>query len=392
MIPRIAIVADDLTGAADTAAGTLAIGQPLVTWASEEAAAWRGTDTIVAVDAKTRHVAPDAAAETVRAIASRFRAAGFGCLFKKVDSTLRGHVAVEVSAALDGWHAGSLAVVAPAFPAMGRTTRDGRQHVHGAPLAGPSVYEVLAAGGSPVGRATLDDVRGGRLERLLQSRSSKGGAVVCDALTDLDLQAIAAAGVALGERVVWVGSGGLARNMFGGRAATLVQPGAAMPATGPVLIVCGSRTELSASQAARVAADGARNVRVTVAALTDGAVREATDEVERRLRAGDDVVVTIDAEESPAGETDPALAERLGLMLAPCRRLTGGLIATGGDTASAVLRHWGIRALRLIAEAEAGVPIGRAEGGPPLLAALKAGGFGNADTLAVARAAVRSLR
>jgi uncharacterized protein YgbK (DUF1537 family) len=72
--------------------------------------------------------------------------------------------------------------------------------------------------------------------------------------------------------------------------------------------------------------------------------------------------------------------------------LIGGVVATGGDTAAALLKHWGIGGLRLIGEVEAGVPIGFAVGPRPLVVALKAGGFGSEGTLAAAREAVRSLQ
>jgi D-threonate/D-erythronate kinase len=390
--PRIAIVADDLTGAADTAAGMLGIGRPRVTWMRDGTLAWRETDSIVAVDATTRHVAPAVAAQTVRSLATRFRMAGFAWLYKKVDSTLRGHVAVEVKAALDGWHPGSFAVIAPAFPAMGRTTIAGRQHIGGTPLDGPSIVEMFAVAGMPVTHLTFDEVRGDGLDRLLQARSSPGGAIVCDALTDADLRTIASA-ARLGERVVWVGSGGLARNMFTGRPSHHERSPAAVSATGPLLIVCGSRTDVSAAQSARVAAEGVSEVRVEASALANGSstLHSAGAEVERRLRAGEDVLVTIDGPRTPASAEDPQLVDRLGRMLAHSRELVGGLVATGGDTASAVLRHWEISGLHLIAEAEAGVPVGTADCPTPLVVALKAGGFGNADTLAIARTAVRSL-
>jgi 4-hydroxythreonine-4-phosphate dehydrogenase len=103
-----------------------------------------------------------------------------------------------------------------------------------------------------------------------------------------------------------------------------------------------------------------------------------------------DVVVTIGGQHATtAAET--ALVEQLGRMLQSCQSLIGGVVATGGDTAAALLKHWGIGGLRLIGEVETGVPIGIAIGPRPLIVALKAGGFGHDATLALARAAVRSL-
>ena len=395
--PRIAIIADDLTGAADTAGGMLGLGQPWVTWADDiQDLAWPDDERIVAVDAATRHLTAAAAADSVRTLAARFRTSGFAQLYKKVDSTLRGHPGAEVRAALDGWHPQSVAVVAPAFPALGRATIDGRQHVGDVPLDSPPLAALLAAAGVPVTAVPLVQVRSTGLAGLLQStaETSPGSAIVCDAVTEADLAAIAAAGATLAGGVVWVGSGGLARTIR--LADPLARDGSrgTVPATlGSVLIVCGSLSPVSREQAQRVAAGGITHVVVTTAALSSGGAlpRAASGGIERHLRAGADVLVTIDAAHPAPARVDPAIVERLASMLAPFRSLVGGLVATGGDTASALLRRWNIGGLRLLSEAEAGVPIGIAPGARPLVVALKAGAFGGQDTLATSHAAVRSL-
>jgi len=393
--PLIAILADDLTGAADTAAGMLAAGRPLVTWPrSDGTIARHDEDRIVAIDAGTRQVTPAEAASRIRDLATLFRSAGFAHLYKKVDSTLRGHIGIEVRAALEGWREGSLAVVAPAFTAMGRTTVDGRQRVGDAPLDCPPVAEILASAAVPVTTLALVDVRSGALDRLFRARAEAGSrAVVCDAVTDADLTAIAAAGTSFGEGVVWVGSGGLARGLFTGskphrRRMQISHP---IP-SGPVLVVAGSLTAISGAQAASVAAAGAVPVTVSTEDLSirSSALERTRNEIERHLRAGVDVVVTIKRQHATTA-ADTALVDHLGRMLQSCQSLIGGVVATGGDTAAALLKNWGIGGLRLIGEVETGVPIGIAIGQRPLIVALKAGGFGNDATLALARTAVRSL-
>ncbi|WP_216825822.1 nucleotide-binding domain containing protein [Ruegeria sp. EL01] len=61
----------------------------------------------------------------------------------------------------------------------------------------------------------------------------------------------------------------------------------------------------------------------------------------------------------------------------------GSVIATGGDTMEAILDGLGIHCFKLSGEVEAGFPVGlSSHGGRPLILAMKAGGFGTADTLA----------
>jgi 4-hydroxythreonine-4-phosphate dehydrogenase len=394
--PRIAILADDLTGAADTAAGMLAVGRPWVTWRRANGTiSWHDEDRIVAIDAGTRQAPAADAGNSVRGLATLFRTAGFTRLYKKIDSTLRGHIGIEVKAALDGWHDRSLALVAPAFPAMGRTTVDGRQRVGDVPLDSGPLAQTLTSATVPVTTASLADVRGGALDRLFQARADAGsGAVVCDAVTEADLAAIAAAGATLEERVVWVGSGGLARVLFKDGEPSPAQLRTSDAAqTRPVLVVAGSLTAASGVQASRVAADGAMPVTVTMQGLSSrSSALECIREIEHHLLAGVDVVVTIGRQPHPTTTADARLVDRLAQMLESCSSLIGGVVATGGDTAAALLKHWGIGGLRLIGEVEAGVPIGFAVGPRPLVVALKAGGFGSEGTLAAAREAVRSLQ
>ena len=67
------------------------------------------------------------------------------------------------------------------------------------------------------------------------------------------------------------------------------------------------------------------------------------------------------------------------------------VIATGGDTMEAILDRLNIFAFEILQELEPGFPLGRAflGNGRELLIAMKAGGFGDDDTL---RRAIAQLR
>jgi D-threonate/D-erythronate kinase len=139
LVPRgggehlVTIIADDLSGATDSAF----------------ACAERGLDTVVALvdtsnngraeaiafDADTRRRSRRAAAaETARLVRSHANMSS-GILFKKIDSTLRGHIGAEIAALLSARRGTTrsalmqrtIVVLAPAFPAPGRTTLQGRQ-------------------------------------------------------------------------------------------------------------------------------------------------------------------------------------------------------------------------------------------------------------------------
>ena len=113
------IVADDLTGAADSCATFVSHGlSGAVTF---DVGGTRAEAAVIAVSTDSRARSTAIAVERVRE-AVRFATAFHdrALLFKKIDSTLRGHVGDEVRAAMEASNA-RVAIVAPAFPAMGRT-------------------------------------------------------------------------------------------------------------------------------------------------------------------------------------------------------------------------------------------------------------------------------
>jgi D-threonate/D-erythronate kinase len=142
---------------------------------------------------------------------ARVKSAGVPRLYKKIDSTLRGHIGPELGVALSSWGPSALAIVAPAFPTMRRTTMAGEQYASGSALRAGPLMRPLEHAGLRTDHADVGRVRGGSLSLAFADAQARGvQAVVCDAETDEDLRAIARAGATVGSGVLWVGSGGLA--------------------------------------------------------------------------------------------------------------------------------------------------------------------------------------
>src|SRR3954451_17033667 len=144
---KILIIADDLTGAADCGAAFAECGMEttvLLTSAGSGAMNVREVvDTqALAIDADTRCLGPEQAAACVSGMVRTYGDGGGdrgpNFIFKKIDSTLRGNVAAELAATLAATreHASTRVVIllAPAFPACGRTTVNGRQFLYGKPV------------------------------------------------------------------------------------------------------------------------------------------------------------------------------------------------------------------------------------------------------------------
>jgi uncharacterized protein YgbK (DUF1537 family) len=97
--PSVMIVADDLSGATDSAVACAERGLDTVVVLGETSDP--GTAEAIAFDADTRRLTREAAAaETARLVGAHMKARP-GLLFKKVDSTLRGHVGPEIAALLN---------------------------------------------------------------------------------------------------------------------------------------------------------------------------------------------------------------------------------------------------------------------------------------------------
>ena len=132
---NIGIIADDLTGADDTAlqfhlrgANTqIVLDYSLFPENKANTQVW-------AIPTETRNIEPPAAYERVKQAAKVLSEnLNVEYFYKKMDSTLRGHIAVEALAMLDvlDWDA---AVIIPAFPQEGRTTIGGYHLLKGIPI------------------------------------------------------------------------------------------------------------------------------------------------------------------------------------------------------------------------------------------------------------------
>src|SRR5262249_31707944 len=119
------LLADDLTGALDTAAEFVGAFGPLnVVWSTDSLAPGQQS---FAIDSGTRELGPEVAFAIVREIAPLLGDASIA--YKKIDSLLRGPWIAELDACLQTglWDA---CIVAPAFPYQGRRTRGGQQFAH----------------------------------------------------------------------------------------------------------------------------------------------------------------------------------------------------------------------------------------------------------------------
>jgi 4-hydroxythreonine-4-phosphate dehydrogenase len=371
-VTRLVIVADDLTGAGDSAVPFA--GRARVSIAVSPG--WSDAD-VVAVDTESRYVPPEVAAVRVTD-AVRRAVRGGAHVFKKIDSLLRGNVAVEVRAAaraLGGPERPALAVVAAAFPSTGRTVRDGVVRVAGRPLTrrhGGDIAAVLAEAG-----VTADLARGPDLSSWFARAYHDGThAVICDGHGDADLAAVVRAARQARHPLLLVGTGGLAHALSrsgvgSGRAeahAVHRDIRVAAPDAGPSLLVIGSHTDEVRAQRRELLAAGWFPL-----------LLPADGRLVRSALAHGRVVLSPDPGVPVEHGNAVRVARELARAAAPVVDDVAVLGVTGGETAHAVLTELGVTEVRVIGELEPGVVAGRLPGHDTLFVT-KAGSFGDPGT------------
>jgi uncharacterized protein YgbK (DUF1537 family) len=195
-----------------------------------------------------------------------------------------------------------------------------------------------------------------------------------DAETDADLDAVVAA-LPQGDRApLVVGSAGITSAL----ARALMARGgkvAAPPAVkGRLVFIIGSRAQASREQVARLQAEGA----LVVPAPNGVPASLPTPEGDRSI-----VLLAVPEDSGKEGDAEQVARGLAASGLALARQPgTGALIATGGDTAIAVLRASGNGALEVGGELMPGIACARLRvDGKPLWLVTKAGGFGDPEAL-----------
>ncbi|MBO0799037.1 MAG: four-carbon acid sugar kinase family protein, partial [Blastocatellia bacterium] len=324
-------------------------------------------------DTASRHDAPDLAAAKVRSLAQSLKARDRRPIFKKIDSTLLGNIAAEINAALESCGF-DVALVAPAFPAMGRTLIDGRLHIFGKPSEParflPSLLQTQMAGG--VGQVNLEVLQRGSeaiADTLTKSIARGARLIALDSASQDDLRRIVQATQLLDAKAMLAGAGALAAEL----AALLPaaeHPEVAMPdpaaESGRILLIIGSANPTTEMQL-RCLLDSRPVMLSEPGERFDRRAGRDESHVLLCLQPGSDVQFA-----NVISSITPLLDGEL-----------RGIVLSGGDTAEAVARCFEADGIRLLGEITPGIPWGRFIGGRAagIRVATKAGGFGTDEAL-----------
>lgn len=358
---KLGIIADDLSGACDSAAEFASRNFASFVDLQNEIDLVEQAE-ILAVSTETRNESPDKAAAGVVEVFDRLRLAGVHYIYKKVDSTLRGNCRVEIDALLS---AGPFdrALIVPAFPETGRYVRSG----------------LLFMGDDPSSPVHIPTVLG---ERDLQ----------CIAVDECDADRVLGNGLFVVEtsnreelrqaaQTLWkrrtgtllVGSAGLAAEiaelMQGEAAAPKIMPTVRFPVSArPLIFVVGSNHIQTGTQMSVLK----RHRQIACIGL-----EEQWDLSARGILAAKrDIALLLDCD-----AFDFSHLSKLRNLVKD--GLCSALVATGGFTARLVCEALGARAIRILGNLLPGIALGSLIGsdveGLPFVT--KSGGFGDDDAL-----------
>jgi uncharacterized protein YgbK (DUF1537 family) len=426
---RLAIIADDLSSATDCGAQVLRSGLSVVVpLGGYSLPAQARLAQVISVDTDTRSLPADSAYTKVKEVTQGLAAEGWTDFYKSVDSTLRGNLGAEIKAVLDVIKP-DCAIVAPAFPKYGRTTREGIQYLHGrplhetefgsdptAPVKDADICRRLAEGSArKSGRLSLDQVRAGpmQIQGAIHGLLAEGvELVVVDIAEQDDLKLICLGLAQSNLRILWVGSTGMAEffplafevtpTASEGKKTYAVDPR-------PALALVGSGSETTREQLRYAETHYGLNIvhfdPARVIQNKASELEETSEKIRAALNLSYDVALVV-----RASRDEIAAAQQLGsaLNMSPAQvaqsiayglaqvasRLVyegwiSGIVATGGDTSNALCKALGAQALEILGEVEAGIPILRVIGEQTLPLVTKAGGFGSLAAMADALGKVK---
>ena len=333
-----AVIADDLTGACDSAVQFRLRGARSIAHI-DFTAETDGQAEVEAFTTDTRDVDQAELEARICQVAQQASALSPKLIFKKIDSLLRGSPGREIFAAIDAFGCDA-AVITPAYPELGRTVWDGQLYVDGNGAWKPiAVAELLREQG-------LAECAAVKPECIGEALHDGARFISVDATCAEDLDRLVSEALTDGRRLLWAGAGGLASSLAQAVFGAPAEPRQPAPLALPVFFCIGSNHPVTKAQLARLQNGGRNHPILSVS-------------------------------------QDAGTYESLRFSLRELDTKASALVLSGGASASTVCRALEATEIELEGQIVPGVPWGRLRGGllDGILVATKSGAFGSEDTL-----------
>lgn len=427
---KLAAIADDLTGANDTAlqfAKRNIKSCVKINFDTDDFAKDKDTKDVIVIDSDSRDLSAQEAYLKVKNICVKIQKYDVHCIYKKIDSTLRGNIGAEIKA-VDDVFKPELVLIAPAYPINKRITIGGYHLLDGLPI---ELTEIANAPKTPVKDSYIPDIlakqvedrefgildfltirKGAEaIENKIKNFTNKGiNWIICDAVEDKNFITIMDA-VKSFKQILWVGSAGLADyityyyNWIGEAAYSKSER------KGPVLICAGSVSHTTQEQIKTLL----KYEKLNLLKLDIGKVLEDESQLEKyivelKTMVEDDKNVLIttaqdDKDVEAAVEAGKKhnlsrkhVSEQVAVSIATLvsaldLNILSGLILTGGDIAVHVCKAIGVDSIEIISEIDTAIPLGYVQGEflDKLFVVTKAGAFGKPDAFIKSIKAIKNV-
>ena len=433
-MPLIGAVADDLTGATTTGVLLARSKARTAVFFNEEAAVKaEGVEDLdaILISSNSRPLPANEAYEKVKSATAALKRMGVKYFSKRIDTTLRGGVGVEIDAMMDVVGDDAVAVVVPAMPQSRRLLVGGYSVIDGVALINTPVAQDVRTPVKEnyiprllgqqtrrnVNLVTLDEVLEGEeaiRDALEAAREAGGEVIIVDAITIEDVEEIAKACIELKWNVIAVDPGPFTsklayyRDLIGQEEPNI--PPEAEEDGRTVLIAAGSATPVTKKQM-EVLCEDPRHVRISVdpVALIEGG-DAALDEAFRAVHKAEDLLnsenpprailfetalhgelLNLAEEDSKRHYAEGMSADRinagLGTIISQLLELCGrekvaGLYTTGGDTMVNVCYQLGVECIEVMDYVIPQTDIGRLVGSYDGLPIVGKGGLTGNDRTA----------
>ncbi|MDK2986240.1 MAG: D-threonate/D-erythronate kinase [Clostridia bacterium] len=417
MVKKLGIIADNLIGSNDTGVQFSKYGLSTVVISEREKLnQYKNNATVISVNTNTRMLDAQEASKHVRNVTKILKNMGLNHFYKKIDSTLRGNIAVEIEAMMLELGL-EMGILVPSFPANGRIVENGylltkRENNSLFPVCHvPSLLQNETD--KPISLINLSDVRKGTKtlqQKLLNLMKLGTKIVVIDAVSEEDLFNIAIAIKDLTEMCVVAGSAGLASHL-----PFVLNLDKSLPLRKKrsVLVIAGTFNRITSDQIMEAKKlDNTRLIEFSTEAFVSGEaeleVKNVTRKAQEALVDNKIAIIALDTLIKDRKELEgykisenvrrygKKIADSLGAIAKELtmKGVVTDLVVTGGGTASHVVEIMGASFITLENELLPGIPSGKLQGGQceGLRVVTKAGGFGSRDSLAKVIEYLRELK
>jgi uncharacterized protein YgbK (DUF1537 family) len=322
--------------------------------------------------------------------------------FKKIDSTLRGQIGREIEVLINLLDL-ETALVVPSYPQAGRIVQNGVIYLHGCPVhltniaedfASPithsNVHQMIACQTElPIGVISCDILLQGedKTKQEILAMEAEGIKIICfDAIEDAHLEHIFKTGVQLdpeGKRFLWVGSAGLAKSVCRfmsaenqSRYSSSTDQARFHFHSGQMMIVNGSKKNLSDDQLQKLS---------NIVTFDQVVIHDHEDVHKQDIHSYSNISVITSPKADNSSLPCPTISEAIAelVKLINEHREISSMIMIGGDTAWKIINLIATEKVEIIGEIEPAVPYGilHLKDDKKIMFVSKGGSIGNVDTL-----------